>query len=88
MNIDYADSHQKPIANALVNLGSGVAAGMAATCTTQPFDMLKTRMQLKPVIYKNLLQSAKKVYLVSNRERVNENDVAHKHIGGRHHGIL
>ncbi|KAG1044718.1 hypothetical protein G6F43_011418 [Rhizopus delemar] len=60
---DYADSHQKPIANALVNLGSGVAAGMAATCTTQPFDMLKTRMQLKPVIYKNLLQSAKKVYL-------------------------
>ncbi|KAG1244567.1 hypothetical protein G6F68_015397 [Rhizopus microsporus] len=28
---DYADSHQKPIANALVNLGSGVAADAYAT---------------------------------------------------------
>jgi solute carrier family 25 protein 38 len=46
-------------------MGSGVAAGMAATCTTQPFGMLKTRMQLKPIMYKNLIQSAKKVYLVS-----------------------
>ncbi|KAG1449319.1 hypothetical protein G6F56_008676 [Rhizopus delemar] len=60
---DYTTSHQKPVANVLINLGSGVAAGMAATCTTQPFDMLKTRMQLKPSIYKNLLQSSKKVYL-------------------------
>jgi solute carrier family 25 protein 38 len=40
-----------------------VAAGIAATCTTQPFDMLKTRMQLKPQNYKNMFQSAKKVYL-------------------------
>lgn len=45
-------------------MGSGVVAGMAATCTTQPFDMLKTRMQLKPIMYKNLIQSARKVYLV------------------------
>lgn len=58
-------SHNLPVANALINMGSGVAAGMAATCTTQPFDMLKTRMQLKPMIYKNLLQSARKVYMVS-----------------------
>jgi solute carrier family 25 protein 38 len=58
-------SHNLPVANALINMGSGVAAGMAATCTTQPFDMLKTRMQLKPMMYKNLIQSARKVYLVS-----------------------
>ncbi|CAO3650904.1 unnamed protein product [Mucor fragilis] len=60
---DYAVSHNVPVANAVINMGSGVAAGMAATCTTQPFDMLKTRMQLKPIMYKNLIQSAKKVYM-------------------------
>ena len=57
-------SHNLPVANAVINMGSGVVAGMAATCTTQPFDMLKTRMQLKPAMYKNLIQSAKKVYMV------------------------
>ncbi|KAI9283225.1 hypothetical protein BY458DRAFT_427791, partial [Sporodiniella umbellata] len=62
---DYTTSRQTPVANVLINLGSGVAAGMAATCITQPFDMLKTRMQLKPAIYKNLLQSFKKVYMKS-----------------------
>lgn len=60
---DYSVSHNLPVANAVINMGSGVAAGMAATCTTQPFDMLKTRMQLKPALYKNLIQSARKVYL-------------------------
>ncbi|KAI7870237.1 mitochondrial carrier domain-containing protein [Spinellus fusiger] len=48
---------------AAINLSSGVAAGATATCVTQPFDMLKTRMQLKPFIYKNLVQSAKKVFM-------------------------
>lgn len=69
----------------LINLGSGVAAGMAATCTTQPFDMLKTRMQLKPSIYKNLLQSSKKVYLVS---RIFGSHLTNKSIGGRADGIF
>lgn len=63
--LEYSMRHNLPIANAFINLGSGVVAGMAATCTTQPFDMLKTRMQLKPIIYKNLIQSARKVYMVS-----------------------
>ncbi|KAH8554612.1 mitochondrial carrier domain-containing protein [Umbelopsis sp. PMI_123] len=49
------------IANAAINLGSGVLAGVTATCFTQPFDMLKTRMQLKPLVYRNLWSSAKKV---------------------------
>lgn len=44
-------------------MGSGLLAGMTASTITQPFDMLKTRMQLKPSIYKTLAQSAKKVYL-------------------------
>ncbi|KAI8967296.1 hypothetical protein BDF20DRAFT_829811 [Mycotypha africana] len=59
---EYIKNHNLPIANAMINLSSGVVAGLAATCTTQPFDMLKTRMQLKPMMYKNMIQSAKKVY--------------------------
>ncbi|KAM3586884.1 hypothetical protein VKS41_001935 [Umbelopsis sp. WA50703] len=51
------------MANAAVNLGSGVLAGLAATSFTQPFDMLKTRMQLKPLVYRNIWTSAKKVAL-------------------------
>lgn len=42
----------------------GVLAGVAATSFTQPFDMLKTRMQLKPLVYRNLWSSAKKVIAV------------------------
>ncbi|GAB5586129.1 hypothetical protein Unana1_01029 [Umbelopsis nana] len=49
------------VANVAINLGSGVLAGVAATSFTQPFDMLKTRMQLKPLVYRNLWSSAKKV---------------------------
>ncbi|OBZ83723.1 Solute carrier family 25 member 38 [Choanephora cucurbitarum] len=58
----YTMANHIPIANIIVNMSSGVVAGMAATCTTQPFDMLKTRMQLKPMFYRNMIQSAKKVY--------------------------
>ncbi|KAI8075156.1 mitochondrial carrier domain-containing protein [Gongronella butleri] len=57
----WAEHHQYHVANALINLGSGVTAGVTATIITHPFDMLKTRMQLKPTIYKNVLQSARKV---------------------------
>ncbi|CAO3599108.1 unnamed protein product [Absidia cylindrospora] len=57
----WAELHQYQVANAVINMGSGVIAGMTATVITQPFDMLKTRMQLKPTIYKNLLQAASKV---------------------------
>jgi Mitochondrial carrier protein len=45
---------------------AGVLAGVTATCFTQPFDMLKTRMQLKPLVYRNLWSSAKKVIAVRN----------------------
>ncbi|ORZ18740.1 mitochondrial carrier domain-containing protein [Absidia repens] len=57
----WTELHQYHVANAVINMGSGVIAGMTATVITQPFDMLKTRMQLKPTIYKNLLQAASKV---------------------------
>ncbi|KAG0237252.1 hypothetical protein BGW42_001519 [Actinomortierella wolfii] len=41
----------------------GVAAGFLSTTITHPFDMLKTRMQLKPSDYKNVFQAARKVFL-------------------------
>ncbi|KAI8982606.1 hypothetical protein BDB01DRAFT_843451 [Pilobolus umbonatus] len=59
---NYLSSHHLTVANAAVNMGSGIIAGMAATCTTQPFDMLKTRMQLKPSQYRNLIQSTVKIF--------------------------
>ncbi|KAL0078037.1 mitochondrial carrier domain-containing protein [Phycomyces blakesleeanus] len=58
----FAKKKNIEIPNMAINLGSGVVAGVAATCTTQPFDMLKTRMQLKPALYKHLVQAARKVF--------------------------
>jgi solute carrier family 25 protein 38 len=43
---------------------AGVTAGFFSTTLTHPFDMLKTRMQLKPAEYKNVLQAARKVLMV------------------------
>ncbi|KAG0185983.1 hypothetical protein DFQ28_008479 [Apophysomyces sp. BC1034] len=58
----FVQSQNIAMANVAINLGSGVVAGAAATCMTQPFDMLKTRMQLKPNLYKYLIQAARKVF--------------------------
>ncbi|KAJ1660909.1 hypothetical protein IWQ61_000213 [Dispira simplex] len=46
----------------LTGMTAGMLAGVIATCLTQPFDMIKTRMQLKPDLYTSLLQSAKKIF--------------------------
>ncbi|KAF8982366.1 hypothetical protein BGZ46_001408 [Entomortierella lignicola] len=46
-----------------IHMVSGVAAGFISTTLTHPFDMLKTRMQLKPTEYKNVFQGARKVLL-------------------------
>ncbi|KAG0328407.1 hypothetical protein BGZ99_005422 [Dissophora globulifera] len=46
-----------------IHLVSGVAAGFLSTTLTHPFDMLKTRMQLKPAEYKNVFQGARKVLM-------------------------
>ncbi|KAJ8329376.1 hypothetical protein O5D80_002393 [Batrachochytrium dendrobatidis] len=44
-----------------INLGAGMLSGFSATLLTQPFDMMKTRMQLKPLEYPSLLQSFAKI---------------------------
>ncbi|KAF9159334.1 hypothetical protein DFQ26_006630 [Actinomortierella ambigua] len=46
-----------------IHMISGVAAGFLSTTLTHPFDMLKTRMQLKPADYKNVLYASRKVFL-------------------------
>jgi solute carrier family 25, member 38 len=42
-------------------MSSGLAGGFMATMLTQPFDMIKTRLQLKPKEYKNMLFACRKI---------------------------
>jgi solute carrier family 25 protein 38 len=44
-----------------INFSSGVAAAGLATTVTNPFDAIKTRIQLMPGSYTNILQAAKKM---------------------------
>jgi len=59
-----ASSPHFDVSTPTIHLVSGVAAGFLSTTLTHPFDMLKTRMQLKPAEYKNVVQAARKVLLV------------------------
>ncbi|RKP40078.1 mitochondrial carrier domain-containing protein [Dimargaris cristalligena] len=40
-------------------MAAGMLAGISATLITQPFDMIKTRMQLKPDLYRTMWQAAR-----------------------------
>jgi hypothetical protein len=48
----------------LLSIPSGAIAGLLATSITQPFDMIKTRIQLAPKEYRNLWYGGKKIYRV------------------------
>jgi solute carrier family 25 protein 38 len=50
--------------SASINFGSGVLAAGLATAITNPFDALKTRIQLRPKEYPNMLYAAKKMIRV------------------------
>ncbi|KIW06940.1 uncharacterized protein PV09_02601 [Verruconis gallopava] len=45
--------------NAVINFTSGVIAAGTATAITNPFDAIKTRLQLKPQRYGNMFRAAK-----------------------------
>jgi solute carrier family 25 protein 38 len=45
----------------LINMTSGLVGGFMATLVTQPFDMIKTRLQLKPKEYKNMVYAFSKI---------------------------
>jgi len=47
--------------SATINFGSGVIAAGLATTITNPFDSIKTRIQLQPSRYKNLVQAGRKM---------------------------
>lgn len=47
--------------SASINFGSGVLAAGMATALTNPFDAIKTRIQLQPRKYRNLIQAGRKV---------------------------
>jgi solute carrier family 25 protein 38 len=68
-------SHKVPVAgelaesmkgstSAFINFGSGVLAAGLATAITNPFDAIKTRIQLQPKEYPNMLYAAKKMIRV------------------------
>lgn len=42
-----------------INAASGVVAATTATAITNPFDAVKTRLQLQPVKYVNMVRTAK-----------------------------
>jgi solute carrier family 25 protein 38 len=47
--------------SASINFGSGVLAAGLATAITNPFDAIKTRIQLEPKKYHNMLHAGKKI---------------------------
>jgi solute carrier family 25 protein 38 len=51
----------KSTTSASINFGSGVLAAGLATALTNPFDSIKTRIQLQPKEYRNMLHAAKKM---------------------------
>ncbi|KAF8867257.1 solute carrier family 25 member 38 [Acephala macrosclerotiorum] len=48
-------------ASASINFGSGVLAAGMATAITNPFDAIKTRIQLQPKHYPNMLHAGKRM---------------------------
>lgn len=46
-----------------INFTSGLAAGFGATLMTNPFDVMRTRMQLRPNLYKNFWTAARRLYI-------------------------
>ncbi|KAI9007724.1 mitochondrial carrier domain-containing protein [Hyaloraphidium curvatum] len=55
-----ADGSNK-ITASLVNMTSGLIGGIVSTVMTQPFDMAKTRIQLEPGTYRNLIHALVKI---------------------------
>lgn len=59
-----ASPMNSPSSGPLLSISSGAIAGLLATSITQPFDMIKTRIQLAPKEYRNLWYGGKKILRV------------------------
>ena len=55
-----------PSSGPLLSITSGATAGLLATGFTQPFDVIKTRIQLDPKDYRNLWYGGKKILNVES----------------------
>ncbi|KAJ2702582.1 hypothetical protein FB645_004228 [Coemansia sp. IMI 203386] len=58
-----AEARHLVLPEATVTMVAGVMAGLAASYMTQPFDMVKTRMQLRPAEYTSVTQAFTKIYM-------------------------
>ncbi|KAJ1726680.1 hypothetical protein LPJ61_005025 [Coemansia biformis] len=58
----FAQARGTQMAETAVTMVAGVTAGLSASYITQPFDMVKTRMQLRPQEYHSVMQSFAKIY--------------------------
>ena len=59
--VSVAGGTMKGSTSASINFGSGVVAAGLATAITNPFDAIKTRIQLKPKEYRNMVYAAQKI---------------------------
>jgi solute carrier family 25 protein 38 len=59
MGEDVAGTGRSMSSSASINFVSGVMAATTATTLTNPFDAIKTRLQIAPSKYRNLLQAAR-----------------------------
>ncbi|KAJ2158113.1 hypothetical protein GGF46_004018 [Coemansia sp. RSA 552] len=57
-----ASRRNMAVSETTVTLVAGVAAGLTASYITQPFDMVKTQMQLRPKEYFGVAQAFAKIY--------------------------
>lgn len=64
--LSIASPLNSPSKGPLLSIPSGAIAGLLATSITQPFDMIKTRIQLSPMEYPNLWYGGKKIMRVSS----------------------
>lgn len=55
------DIGMKGSKSASINFGSGAIAAGLATAITNPFDSIKTRIQLKPKEYRNIIQAGQRM---------------------------
>ena len=58
---ELAAGSMKGSTSVSINFGSGVLAAGLATAMTNPFDAIKTRIQLQPKEYPNMLYAARKM---------------------------
>ena len=64
IRLTVASPLNSPSTGPLLSISSGATAGLLATTITQPFDVVKTRIQLAPNVYRNLWFGGKKIFRV------------------------